>query len=162
MITLNLKNIQKFLEDQKYEVQFQKETNQLYILLKIEEYDFPLFIRIYEDGDLMQFILFIPCNIVPGTENDVARLLHTLNKEIDVPGFGMDETAKVTFYRIMIPALNKQIEEQLILTFIKSLPLIGETFTPVIATAATGRATYGEIMHKMKEIQEKDPKKARR
>lgn len=153
MLTLSLDHIKDFLTEKKHEVQFQKETNQLYILLKVEGHDFPLFIRVYEEGDLLQLILFIPCSIKQGVQGDLGRLLHTLNKEIDIPGFGMDESAGVIFYRCMIPAYNKKVEPGLIEMFMQSLPLIAQSFTPVIITAATGNATYEEIMQKMEEMQ---------
>lgn len=153
MLSLNLSEVQQFLTSKNYNVQLQKETNQLYILLKIEEREFPLFIRIYEESDLLQLILFIPVVIQAGTENDLARLLHTLNKEIDVPGFGMDENSKIVFYRIMIPAFKKKLESELVETFMKSLPLVAESFAPVIMTAAAGNATYAQIMKKMEELQ---------
>lgn len=153
MLTLSLDHIKKFLLEKKFDVQFQKETNQLYMLLKVEGHDFPVFIRIYDEGDLLQLILFIPCTIKAGAHAELGRLLHTLNKEIDIPGFGMDENAGVVFYRCMIPAFNKQIEEGLVEMFMQSLPLIAQSFTPVIITAATGNATYEQIMQKMEEMQ---------
>lgn len=153
MLTLTLDNIKQFLLSKKHDVQYQKETNQLYLLFKIEGHDFPLFIRVYEEGDLLQLIMFIPTSIREGSAGDLARLLHTLNKEIDIPGFGMDESSKVVFYRLMIPALNKQVEEGVVELLFNSLPLVAESFAPVIMTAAAGVATYEEIMKKMEEMQ---------
>jgi hypothetical protein len=155
MIKLTLENIQKLLQEKGANVQSQKETGQLYIILKISDTDFPLFIRLYESEDLLQLLLFIPCNIQEGAEGEIARLLHTLNKEIDVPGFGMDETSKVVFYRVMVPAFHNQIEEELIDVYYQSLPNIASTFGGVISAVATGNATYKEVMKKVNEAQAK-------
>lgn len=155
LIKLDLEAIKKHLIQKNFDVQYQKETNQLFTLLKVESREYPLFVRIYEEGDLLQLILFIPCNIHPGAEPEIARLLHTINKEIDIPGFGMDETADVIFYRCMLPAFDKQIEEGFLDVYLQSLPMIADSFTAVIVTAASGSATYDEIMEKMKEIQKK-------
>lgn len=151
MLKLTLDNVKKFLKEKNYEIQYQKETDQLFMVQKIEGHDFPLFIRVYDEGDLLQIILFIPITIKNGAQADVARLLHTLNKEIDIPGFGMDETTNVVFYRIMIPSYNKEIEEELISMFMETLPVVAQSFAPIIFAAAVGSATYEEIMKKIKE-----------
>jgi hypothetical protein len=149
---LTLDNVKELLS-KNHDIQYQEETNQLYMVMKVQGLDFPLFIRVYDEGDLLQLILFIPITLQPSTTPDLARLLHTLNKEIDIPGFGMDESSKVVFYRIMLPSYNKQIEEGLIEMFMSSLPLVAESFAPIIVTAASGNATYDEIMKKMADIE---------
>ena len=153
MIELSLDTVKTFLQSKGFDVHYQEETNQLYMLVKVANFDFPLFIRVYDEGDLLQLIQFIPISVQPGTAGDLARLLHTLNKEIDIPGFGMDETSNVVFYRVMIPSFNKQIEEGLIEIFMSTLPVIAESFSPIIMTAASGNATYEEIMKKMQDIE---------
>lgn len=153
MQKLTLENVKKFLLEKNYDIKYQKETNQLFLLQNIKGHEFPLFIRVYEEGDLLQMILFIPVVIKPGAEGDLARLLHTLNKEIDIPGFGMDESSNIVFYRVMLPSFNKEIEEDLIAMFMDTLPMVAQSFTPVITTAATGAATYEQIMKKMQELE---------
>lgn len=153
LIKLTLDNVQKFLAKKEYQAQLQQDTGQLFLQLKYNGQDFPAFIRLYEEGDLLQLLLFIPCNIKPGTESDLARLLHLINKEIDIPGFGMDENANVIFYRLMIPAFKGQIEDELIETFIKSLDLLCKTFTPAIVAVAQGMATYDDILQRVQEQQ---------
>lgn len=154
MIDLTIDEVKKHLIGKGYNVQYQEETNQLYMLVKVANLDFPVFIRAYDEGDLLQLILFIPISLQEGTEEDVARLLHTLNKEIDIPGFGMDEINRVIFYRIMIAGIDKKIEERNIDIFMASLPLIAESFSPIIMAAGAGNATYEEIMKKMEEIEQ--------
>jgi len=157
MLNLNLEAILKHLQDNKTDAQLQKETNQIYIVYKIQNQDFPLFIRIYEGTNLLQLLAFMPTNVKPSTRPDLARLLHLLNKEMDIPGFGMDETAVaegqggVAFYRIIIPTMDGQVDETLLDTFISSIESISEAFFPVIATVANGMATYEDVLKKANE-----------
>jgi len=150
---LTLENVQKLLVTNKLDVQSQKETGQLYYLLKIQDAEFPVFVRLYDQEDLLQMLMFIPCTLANGSEGEVGRLLHTLNKEIDIPGFGMDETSRVIFYRAMVPAFKGEIEEGLIEAFLASLPTVGRTFGGVISAVATGNAKYEEVMKKVREAE---------
>ena len=74
-------------------------------------------------------LVFIPIQLKPDAIHDVSRLLHMLNKEMDLPGFGMDENAGVVFYRLMIPAMNKKIDGDLLLAYLKTANNICELFT---------------------------------
>ncbi|HEY4832398.1 MAG TPA: YbjN domain-containing protein [Waddliaceae bacterium] len=152
MIQLNLNVLIKYLRDKHYDAQLQSETQQIYIILKIAGREFPLFIRIFEQSDLLQLLVFMPINIKQGAYADLARLLHQLNKELDIPGFGMDESAGVVFYRCMLPVLDKKIEESLLDSFLKSISVICESICPPIFTVASGSASYAEIIAKAKEI----------
>ncbi len=153
MLTLEIDAIRSHLQEKGVEVSLQKETNQLCILLKIEEVEFPLFIRIFDGGELLQLLAFIPCNISNATASDTARLLHLLNKEVDLPGFGMDEAASVVFYRSMLPTKDKQIDPSLMDAYINATELVCKTFAPVITAVAQGAITFAEVLKKAKENQ---------
>lgn len=155
MIDLTLDAIQKYLETLKLDVKRQPETDQLFVVFKYEDFEFPLFIRVFPDSQLLQFLLFIPFSTQPGTNAEVARLLHLLNKELDIPGFGMDESTKLIFYRIMIPATNSQIHSEIIKAYIGTVENVFKTFTPVIANVASGQAKFDEVLKKIKESQPK-------
>lgn len=151
MIPLDLNKIATHLRSQGIETELQKETNQLCILLKIAEREFPLFIRIYDGAELLQLLAFLPCNTKSATLADTARLLHLLNKEIDVPGFGMDEGPKVVFYRCMIPVKDKQIDEKILDSYMSATQVVCQSFAPVVAAVAYGAVTFDEVMKKSKE-----------
>ena len=151
MIPLSLKDIQKHLQARNLIAEEQKETNQLYVALKIAEREFPLFIRIFEGGELLQLLAFFPCNTTPETLGDTARLLHLLNKELDVPGFGMDENSSVVFYRCMIPAKDEEVDDALLNAYLNSIELVCRSFAPVIVAVAVGAATFNEILKKAEE-----------
>jgi hypothetical protein len=165
MLNLNLETILKHLQENKIDAKLQKETNQIYVVYKIQNQDFPLFIRIYEGTNLLQLLAFMPTNVKPSARPDLARLLHLLNKEMDIPGFGMDETAVaegqggVAFYRIIIPTMEAKVDELLLDTFIGSIQSISEAFFPVIATVANGMATYEDVLKKANEAPKEAPEK---
>lgn len=157
MLSLNTDDVHQYLIKEQFPVQIQKETEQLVMVFKIENRDFPLFIRIFPGGDLLQLIAFIPCNLKPTAAGDVARLLHLLNKELDIPGFGMDEGANLIFYRAMIPGHEKQIQGQTLKRYVHSIEQILKNFASLIAMIAFGASTFEEVRKKMKPVEPKKP-----
>lgn len=153
MVALTLQALQEHLKVMKLEPQLQKETNQLIIIYKVGGVDFPLFFRIFEGGELLQMITFIPCNVKASAVSDLARLLHLLNKEVDLPGFGMDEKAGIVYYRFMLPALRGQVEGEILETVIDTIKKISETFSNVIAAVAVGAASFEDVMKKASQSQ---------
>lgn len=151
MIPLKLDRIATYLRSQGIEAQLQQDSGQLCVLFKIGEREYPLFIRIYEGNELLQLLAFLPCNTKQETRSETARLLHLLNKEIDIPGFGMDEDSDVVFYRCMIPIKDQLLDGKLLDSYINAIKVVCQSFAPVVAAAAYGAATFEEIMKKTKE-----------
>lgn len=139
------------LKKKGFNAEHQTETDQLSVILNIDGADFPLFIRILPQGPVLQLLVFIPCKLQKRTIPDIARLLHLLNKEMDVPGFGLDELANVLFYRVTIPALNNKIDMTLFDTYVSSIQMICRSFTPVITNVSIGTMTFDSVMEKAKE-----------
>lgn len=152
MIPLKLNSLLKHLKDKHYDVHDQPETNQIYVIFELHKQKFPLFLRIIEESGLLQMLVFMPFNLSQTAVSDTARFLHLLNKELDIPGFGMDEDARVIFYRIMIPAKNKEIETEIFESFVQSMKNVSESFFPVVAAVGQGAATFEEVLKKMKEL----------
>lgn len=151
MISLTLDAILAYLSKKGMRAELQTETNQVVIIFKIGDREFPLFIRIFEGGELLQLLAFIPCNMKKSAFAETARLLHLLNKELDIPGFGLDEDASVIFYRCMLPVQDQHIHETLFNAYLNSIQLICKSFSPVIATVAYGSATFEDILQKARE-----------
>jgi hypothetical protein len=76
-----------------------------------------------------------------------------LNKELDVPGFGMDEIAGVVFYRLMLPTPNKKIDEELLLAFLKTIEQVCKMFATPIEAVGYGHTTLDEILQKTREME---------
>ena len=149
MIPLKLDKLHQYLNQKGYEALLQNETNQIYLIFKINNIEYPLFIRIYEGGELLQLLAFVPGHIQTGAQADLARLLHLLNKELDTPGFGMDENAGISFYRNMLSSIDKTIHPQLLESHLNSIQLILKTFGPIVLTVASGKATFDDILQKI-------------
>lgn len=154
MIPATLNSILEFLQKNKYEADIQRETQQVFTILKIGERDYPLFFRLFDDSQHLQMLVFIPTQLNPDALHDMSRLLHLLNKEMDLPGFGMDENASVVFYRLMIPSLNKKIDGELLLGYLKTAQNICQLFAGPIEAIAQGHTTLDEILRKAQESEQ--------
>lgn len=152
MIPLTLDSLFSLLTDNQFDVKRQPETQQLYILLKTQEQDYPIFLRVMDEGELLQLLAFMPVSLETKTASDTARLLHLFNKEIDIPGFGMDENAKVIFYRVVLPSLDSQVSGEIVCGYLNSIKVLTETFYPVIAAVVTGKATFAEVVKKANQM----------
>ncbi len=151
MTTLTLENIQNFLRKKKYDANIQEETKQVFTILKLSEREFPLFIRIFEEGNLLQLLAFFPCQVNEESRGSVARLLHLFNKELDVPGFGMDEVMGVVFFRCMIPTSKGKLDEALFETFLHTIELACKTFSQTIEAIAGNLVNLDEMIKKAQE-----------
>lgn len=178
MINMTPESLLAFMHKNKYEADIQSDTQQVYTIFKIGPKEYPLFLRVFDDGHLLQLLVFIPCHLEPNehfalgkeskhapsepTKNkqqrtvvaDLARLLHLLNKELDVPGFGMDEMAGVVFYRVMLPTPKKKVDSELLLAFLKTAEHVCQMFSTPIEAVSSGQMTLDEILAKAKEMEQ--------
>lgn len=152
MIPLNLNSLLQHLHTKNFDAKHQPETQQIYLVFDAHQQQFPLFIRVVEDSGLLQLLVFMAFTLQPSAAADTARFLHLLNKELDIPGFGMDESSQVVFYRVMLPTVNKKVDADIFEAYITSMKNICETFFPVIAAVGQGAATYEDVLKKMKEL----------
>lgn len=149
--TFTLDDLIKLFKERNRAVNLQQETNQLYEVMKVEGHEFPLFGRVMEGGSLVQLLLFFPIKIEKKALNDLSRLLHLLNREMDIPGFGLDEEAPVAFYRCMIPTFDGKLPGDVLDGFLRSIQAVCQTFTPAIGAVASAQATYEDLLKKARE-----------
>lgn len=179
MINITPESLLQFMRQHKYESDIQADTQQVYTIFKINQKEYPLFLRVFDEGHLLQLLVFIPCHLessekfVLGKKDstsktseslknveqkaviaDLARLLHLLNKELDVPGFGMDEMAGVVFYRLMLPTPKKKIESDLLLAFLKTVDHVCQMFSTPIEAVSSGQMTLDQILAKAQEMEQ--------
>jgi hypothetical protein len=179
MINITPEALLNFMRKNQYESDIQTDTQQVYTIFKINQREYPLFLRVFDDGHLLQLLVFIPCHLEPNEQfvlgkkqaestpsesmkdnekkaivADLARLLHLLNKELDVPGFGMDEMAGVVFYRIMLPTPKKKIEGDLLLAFLKTVEHVCQMFSTPIDAVSSGQMTLDQILAKAHEMEQ--------
>lgn len=179
MINITPESLLQFMRKHKYEADIQSDTQQVFTIFKLNQKEYPLFLRVFDDGHLLQLLVFIPCHLEPneqfalgkekekksskesskGEEQkeivaDIARLLHLLNKELDVPGFGMDEMAGVVFYRLMLPTPKKKIESELLIAFLKTVEHVCQMFSTPIEAVSSGQMSLDQILTKAQEMEQ--------
>lgn len=149
-ISTKIPEIKKFLRANNIDANIQEETGQIILEYQTENKSYPLFIRFIEESHLLQFILVLYGSYSEKQKSSVARLLHAINRDIDYPGFGMDENTKTIFYRIVIPTPSDTIESSLVLQFLKLVESILSLFTPLIGSIARSAISYDELLEKYK------------
>lgn len=154
MIQLDTESVMHHLKQLGYAPTYQEETKQIYILIKQEKLEFPLFFKIDPDKTSLQMVLFFPMK-VKNNWGDIARYLHYLNKEIDLPGFGMDETMGVIFYRATLLAEDGACSNQQFEGLLISIPRLASLFLPPIALLVQGSATYDVVTKRTRELMNK-------
>lgn len=152
-IPLNQSEIYQFLTSRQYNPLLQKETGQTYITLTIHRQEVHVFFVILSEGSLLQTIAYIPFNYKDIAQNDVARLLHLLNKEVDMPGFGMEEKDRLMFYRCVMPCLKKQLDTELLALYLEATKVACESFLGAIGMVATGSAKLDQMLKEAKPPQ---------
>ncbi len=138
--------IESLLKEEGLKAHIEEPSNQIASSLKIDSRDFPLFCRILSEGDLLQVIAFIPVSVEAKGMIDLARFLHMVNKELDMPGFCVDEQSGTVFYRVVIPTLGKKIDPNLFKAYIKTIQNVCHTFGTIVLALAAGAMTMDEIM----------------
>ena len=152
MFKLSHPNLQAQLKALGYDPKVQDETNQAYLVIKHEKREFPIFFRILHEGELLQILSFIPTNFKDESLSDLCRFLLMLNKELDMPGFCIDEASKTIFYRLMLPTHNKELPKETLEAFLQTSQTVCRTFTPVIEAIAIGAMSLDEVLQKAAEL----------
>lgn len=145
-IPLDLKKIESALKEAGLNPHFQKETKQLYLVYQWEQLEFPLFIKVGDEKKTLQILVFFPGTIKDKQISDMSRLLHMLNKEIDIPGFGLDEGSALAFYRTVLPAFKEVIPEETLTAYLTAIPVICQTYAGAILGLAKGTLTLDKIL----------------
>lgn len=140
-------------------VELDKDTDQVSVIIKIENIEFPLFLKVLGQGELLQLLMFIPTRFKEDTVEGLARMLHSVNREVDFPGFGIEETSQTIFYRTVTPCLTKEISEELLLTLVRGAKVACQSFTPAIVAVASGELTFEELIKRLEEAAQKAEQK---
>ncbi len=149
---VNEHNLLQSLKALNIDAKVQPETKQIYFIFEHEKAQFPLFIRELHDGELIQVLSFIPITVQKEHAIDLGRLLHMLNKELDMPGFCLDESSMTVFYRLMMPTLKKEFHPELLEALINTSQMVCKSFATVIEALASGAMSLDEILKKAHEL----------
>lgn len=137
-IPLNVQSIIQLFNKKKLDYQLDAPTQQVQVTLKIDDKEIPIFFNIISEGHVFQSIAYIPVEIPSQQISEVARLLHMLNSQLDIPGFGMDEKHGLIFFRVAIPCLDKTFREEFIDVMIGTTRLASDSFLTGIEKIANG------------------------
>jgi len=148
MIT-NSNAILQNLKSLGYKVEFQEETDQVYYLIAHEGKSIPIFIKSISDGMVVQVVAFYPFKSEVNAHPDLARFLHLMNKDIDMPGYGMDENSRAVFYRLSIPTFEKKLKISLLTTYLNTIEKVSRDTMNSIAPIANGSITFKELIDKL-------------
>ncbi|WP_213357826.1 YbjN domain-containing protein [Chlamydiifrater phoenicopteri] len=149
--TLNQNNLLNFLRENNF-TPFEETTSRLsYINLNADDHEIPLFFVIRNEGEILQLIAYLPFQLKDPETQATARLLHLLNRDLDIPGFGMDEEQGLMFYRLVIPCLNKQIDGKLLLVYINTVQLACDSFSHAIGLISSGSMNLDELQREVRK-----------
>lgn len=150
-LSLDLNSLMAYFQSQGYAAEIQAETHQIYFPIQITSREYPVFSRIFDESGLLQVLVFFPCTIEGKSIPEMARLLHIFNKELDLPGFGMDEVAGVVFFRWMLPTQGKEVPEATLSACLATLKTVCQTFTQVIQAIAAGAVNFETLLEKARK-----------
>jgi hypothetical protein len=133
-IPLKLDDVLSHLKKE-HKVELQEEHKQISFTLTIKEKEVPVFVGILHES-LLQIIAYLPYELQEKAFGEVARFLHIINKELDMPGFGMDENGKLVFYRLVIPCLEPEINPEMIDAHLRTVNVACQTILEGIDAAS--------------------------
>ena len=139
---LNSAGLTRFLKERELEPSFEPKSGLYFIRRELKGVEFALFFSIREKA--LHLITYMPFTFEKKATADLARLLHRLNKEVDMCGFGMDEKDHLIFYRTVLPALDDRVDEQLLLMHMNTHKQVIEMFYRVIVPVANGESGIDE------------------
>jgi len=146
MITITEQNLQEALTEAGFKARIEEKSKQVAASIMSEKREYPLFCRILADGELIQLIVFVPVSVEEKGVNDLSRFLHMANKELDMPGFCVDEQSKTVFYRVVIPTLGKKLSKDVLTAYLRTMQNVVDTFGTIVVALAIGAMTMEQIM----------------
>jgi len=132
------------LQNKGVDAGLQKETGQVLIQRTIEGVDFPFFLKILPSGPFLQCVSFIPYQITEQDPKEFLSLLHILNRQIDLPGFGFDEMSKFSFLRYNIPFFKNELDIDTLVEILNKMEKCLESFAGILIAVAQDKTAYEE------------------
>jgi hypothetical protein len=156
MLPLSHEKIIEFLVKEGYTPNWNEDAGQIEMPVTHGTHELSTFLRIFPDGPSLQVVTFLPVVFSPETISDLSRLLHLINKEVDMPGFGIDEMTDTVFYRSVFPCLNSEVNPELIQISIKALQVVTDAFLNAVNAIAQGAITFEDAVSRSLETEQKN------
>lgn len=148
VIDLNEKNVIDFLRKKKFTPTLQPENQQIFIEIEAAGQKLPMFLGLISDKYVLQLVTYLPYHLYEESLGSMARFFHFLNKELDLPGFCMDEKSKLMFFRSVIPSIEGKIDDRYIDLYLKTTEVACETFMQAIESLVSGSSSIEDIVKK--------------
>ncbi len=126
-------------------------SNQVFTVFHVNKKEFPLFFRELHDGKLLQILAIFPTNIISEKESDVSRLLHKINRQLDLPGLGMNEEIHTAFYRVVIDMVDKKSKKQALQVYLNTVKAICIMLSDAIEGLASGKLNYKQALQQFEK-----------
>ena len=146
MSTVTLNDLCTTITSLGYEATVQEETSQVFFSIRVKETDFPVFARPLENQAFVQLIAFIPGQNSDVTVNDTARLLHMINRELDMPGFCLDEANQVSFYRVLIAVREDKLSATDLQPYLDIFSRVLGTFANLVFAVSQGNLSMKDVV----------------
>lgn len=134
------------LKENKLQPEFHKETGQVFVTYPIEGHEVPIFFLLQNESGLLQMVAYLPYKIPDKSLAESARMLHILNKELDMPGFGLDEKERLIFYRAVLPCFDQKVNERLFTMHLGTTRMACETFMHLIGVVVSGAVPLDQAL----------------
>lgn len=157
MVKLTNEDLLRHLEEKQLKPQLQNETGQIVMAFRLNNKDFPIFLRIAEDEDFLQVLSFLPTKIKEGQHSAIGRFLHHVNNQVNLPGFSMDDQQDLVFYRIILPCPGREVNEQMLEKYLGAIFNVSNTFYPIVSQLAEATASYKDAMKKLRDLKPETP-----
>jgi len=160
-----LRKFEKLLTQEKYDVALEKASDEIPYdrLLVFLGHDYKErgrtleVISIEQITDLeeptyakVQFQVPFPFRIEPATAQQVGSVLHFINRQLELPGFEMDEVDDLLFFRYVW--VTKSVDETLFKSLLGIIMMQLELFTETIERVATGSVTFNDLLEEVLAI----------
>ncbi len=139
---LNTNDLLKFLHKMELTPELEPHSGQVFISKPFEGVDFALFFSPRDNA--LHLITYFPYQFEKVIAGDLGRLLHILNKQIDMPGFCMDEKEGLVFYRTVLPCIDGNVDINLLGMHMGAHKRVLEMCHRVIFAVASGKVKLEE------------------
>ena len=97
----------------------------------------------------IQFETALPFTFSDKSSPEVSSFLHFLNRQLELPGFEMDEGNRLILYRYVLLSSEDRLQPDLLKGIIGSISLMLDLFGEAIEKVAVEETTFNEILEKI-------------
>lgn len=100
----------------------------------------------------VQFLFTFPFKMKPEAAQQVGSVLHFLNRQIDLPGFEMNEVDDLIYYRHALLVRDNGIDKRVFQGTLGMMMLVLDLFSETIERVAAGEMTFDDLLRSVLDI----------